>query len=137
VPESVNVPPLSFCKLPPPLIPPERTPSDVAAILKLFVSNRLLLIVSKGLTVPVALRIIVGVVAPLLINSKRLPEIVTVGWVPLLSPAYVKLSIFSLKSPAMSLFVKTVTLAATVALKVSVVSVALTGVALQFVPALH
>ena len=66
-----------------------------------------------GLTEPVVLKVIVGVVAPLLMNSSWLPVSVTVGAVPELGPTLVKLSWLSLKGTvALSLFEMMAVLAA-------------------------
>jgi len=93
--------------------------------------------VSVGLTVPPAFSVIVGVAgAVLVMNSNWLPESVYVGAVPVPGPAALKVRLFSLKGgEAMSFAVATAALAFSVPPKKSRVSIPLTGVASQNVPA--
>lgn len=100
-----------------------------------------LLIVTLGRTV-VAFPLLwpktnVGAVAPLLVKASALPEMMRTGAVPFAVAILVILSLFRVKFPEMSLFEVVVMPVVWLALKSSVVSEALTGVALQPVPTLH
>ena len=100
-----------------------------------------LLIVTLGRTV-VAVPLLwpntsVGAVAPLLVKASVLPEMTRTGAVPFAVATLVIFSLFRVKFPAMSLFEVVVMPAVWLALKSSVVSKALIGVALQLDPLLH
>ena len=138
--EMVTVPAPDLLIPPDPLMTPDRVAVLLALgleIVRLFERMRLLVIVREGRLVPVGLIVSVGVVAPLLVKASVLPEMVSVGAVPLAGPTEMKFRLFSVKLPAMSLFEIVFAPAAWVALKMSAVSAALAGVALQLVPALH
>ena len=138
--EMVTVPAPDLLIPPDPLITPDRVAILLALeleIVRLFERMRLLLMESVGRTVPEGLIVSVGAVAPLLVKASAFPEMVTVGAVPLVGPALIKFRLFNTKFPAMSLFEIVFTPAAWVALKMSAVSTALTGVALQLVPTFH
>ena len=79
----------------------------------------------------------VGAVAPLLVKASALPEMMRTGAVPFAVAILVIFSLFRVKFPEMSLFEVVVMPVVWLALKSSVVSEALTGVALQPVPTLH
>ena len=80
-------------KEPAPEITPPSFASVVAATPRLLVSSRLLLIVIVGLTVPVVLKVSVGVAELLLVtNCNWFPCSVSVGAVPEAGPTLVKLS---------------------------------------------
>lgn len=126
--------PLFLVSVPAPLMTPDSVPTWFVTELtaRLLVRTMLLEIVGFDKTLPVPPKINVGVVAPLLTNSRALPWIVSVGAVPEAGPTLVKLREFSRKFPLMSLFDIVLIPAACVAANDNVVSAALTGVALQF-----
>ena len=137
--EMVTVPAPDLVKLPVPLITPDRVALMSALLLdrlRLFERIRLLLIVIPGRTVPVELIVSVGVVDPLLVKFKAFPEMASVA-VPFAGPMLLKIRLFNTKFPALSLFEMVFMPAAWVALKMSAVSKALTGVAVQFAPVLQ
>ena len=137
--EMVTVPAPDLVKLPVPLITPDRValmPALLLDRLRSFERIRLLLIVIPGRTVPVELIVSVGVVDPLLVKFKAFPEMASVA-VPFAGPMLLKIRLFNTKFPALSLFEMVFMPAAWVALKMSAVSKALTGVAVQFAPVLQ
>ena len=142
--EIVTVPAPDLVKLPDPLITPDKVPAMFALLLeraRSFERMRPLLIVILGRSVPpvafTELNVKVGVLDPLLVKFKAFPEMVSVGAVVFPLARFVKLRLFSMKFPAMSLFETVFMPSAWVALKRSAVVEALTGVAVQFAPVLQ
>ena len=139
--EIVTVPAPDLVKLPDPLITPDKVAVMFALLLdrlRSFERIRLLLIVILGRSVPpvafTEFNVKVGVLDPLLVKFKAFPEMVSVGAVVFPLAMFVKLRLFSMKFPAMSLFETVFMPSAWVALKRSAVVEALTGSAVQFPP---
>lgn len=89
--------PVLLLSVPVPLMTPERVPVRLvfSVTARLLVRTRLLEILTTGLTVPDPVKAIVGAVAPLLMNSSALPEMLKIGAVPEATPAPENSSLFS------------------------------------------